>query len=507
MTRHTLTLSAEKLQLGMFVADLDRSWEGTPFPLQGVLMRDPSEVNYLRQACRHVVVDVDRSTVDLVGYRADLGRLPLDGPLEHAGRDTARFRFGQWIRNWCATIAGALRRRHVVDRQPPTGVASTPAHIELVNRSIRAGRKPARFRFGQWMRNWWERMVVALHARHLVGRRPLTRLAGMPTDIELVTYRDTKSFDEAIGPARETCREIEETMKNVMGNLTDNREIEADLLNMAASELVASVAANPEAMMWLTRMREQNERTYKHSVEVAIYMVTFGRHLGYPPDHLKKLCMTGLLLDVGMTQLDNAMLEKAGPLLESERAAIRQHVDYGLQMLANVPGLDADVREAIAEHHERLDGSGYPLGLKGIDTSFAGRMVAIVDTFAALTSHRPYAEPLSAFNAMKILSEGAGKIFHEPLVEQFVQAIGLFPVGSLVELSSGEVAAVVSHNKIRRLKPRVLVLTDANKSPLTAPHELNLLVDPDDNDDEPLRIWRGLPAGAHGVNSRDYFLN
>src|SRR5262249_29796412 len=160
----------------------------------------------------------------------------------------------------------------------------------------------------------------------------------------------------------------------------------------------------------------------------------------------------------------------------------------------------------IAQHHERIDGSGYPLGLKGEDTSFFGRMVAIADTFATLTSDRMQDEPLSAFKSMKALSEGAGKIFHPPLVEQFVQAIGLFPVGSLVELSSGQVAAVVSHNKIRRLKPRVLILTDRNKQRLDTPVELNLLHDGDADDGEPRVIRSGLPSGAYGIDRRDYFL-
>jgi HD-GYP domain-containing protein (c-di-GMP phosphodiesterase class II) len=503
MTSRKLTIPTEKLRLGMFVADLDRSWDGTPFILQGVLVRDPREVNYLRQACRQVVVDVDRSTVDMVDYLTDRA---MDVHLTRADGKAARFRFVEWIRSWWETAMTARLGHQSVDDRLPTRLAGTPASVERTSPFMRVGSTVTRFRFSQWIRQWFETAMTALLGRHFVARRPLTRLAGMPADIELVAYRDTKSFDEAIGPARETCREIEETMKMVLDDLAEDREIAVDVLSMAASELVASVAANPEAMMWLTRMRERNVRAYKHSVEVAIYMITFGRHLGFPPAHLEKLCMIGLLLDIGMTRVDNVLLEKVTPLSESERAEIRRHVDHSLEMLTNAPDLDPQVREAIAQHHERIDGSGYPLGLKGVDTSFAGRMVAIVDTFAALTSSRPYADAVSAFHAMKVLSQSAGKLFHEPLVEQFVQAIGLFPVGSLVELSSGQVCAVVSHNKIRRLKPRVLVLTDATKQPLDAPYELNLLLDLQENDDGQLRIWRGLPAGSYGINSRDYFL-
>jgi HD-GYP domain-containing protein (c-di-GMP phosphodiesterase class II) len=453
MKIRNLTVSTDELRLGMYVAELDRPWLRTPFPLQGILVNSQKQINHLRQLCRKVVIDIERSDADSIEH------LPVPVPVP------------------------------MPDVPGPNAADKT------------SGAKVERS-----MSNWWEGAKAALFRLSIGDNPPKSRLAGIPADVELVVYHDTKSFDEAIGPAREIYREIEATMKMVMGDLAERREISVDVLSMAAAELVESVAVNPEAMIWLIRMREQNVRTYKHSVEVAIYMITFGRHLGFPAAHLEKFCMIGLLLDVGMTRVDNALLEKASPLSENELAEIRRHVDYSLEMLANSPDLDLDVREAIAQHHERIDGSGYPRGLVGDEISFAGRMAAIADTFAALTSHRPYAESLSAFKSMKVLSDGAGKHFSEPLVEQFVQAIGFFPVGSLVELSSGEVAAVVSHNKVRRLKPRLLILTDVNKEPLGTPFELNLLLDPTDGNGDPLRIWRGLPARAYGVNPRDFFL-
>ena len=331
-------------------------------------------------------------------------------------------------------------------------------------------------------------------------------MAAIPDDVDLVIYRDSLPIEEAIGPARKVYHQIETAMGSFMSDLVEKRELSAETISVAASEMVESLTANPEAMIWLARMHAQNVRTYTHSVEVAIYMGTLGRHLGYPRDQLKNLCMTGLLLDVGLMRIDNALLEKVEPLTESEMAEIRRHVEYSLDMLAKSPNINPSVREGIAQHHERIDGSGYPRGLKGPEMSIAGRMAGIADTFAALTVQRPYAEPESVFNAMKILFAGAGKKFHEPLVEQFVQAIGMFPVGSLVELSTGEIAAVVSHNKVRRLQPRVLVLAGADKQALAAPFELNLLFDPKDANDRPVRIWRGLPARAYGIDPRDFFL-
>jgi len=471
MEADSLTVSTDKLRPGMFVAELDRPWRETPFPIQGFLIEDSRQIDQLRALCKEVVVDRRRSAWYSIQH---LWKLALESPGALAKPDSARF----------DGLVATIDPGWVGERGADSAVA-------IGWRSVR---------------HWWEQHIAPLFRRRVVVRPARERLAGIPDDVELVIYRDTKSLGEAIGPARKVYHQIEATMETVMSDLAEKREISAEAISVAATELVESVAVNSEAMMWLTRMHAQNVRTYTHGVEVAIYMVTLGRHLGFPREHLKNLCMTGLLLDVGLMRVDNALLEKVGPLTESELAEIRRHVDYSLDTLANSPNIDPSVREGIAQHHERIDGSGYPLGLKGEQTSIAGRMAAIADTFAALTTQRPYAEPESVFNAMKILFSGAGEKFHEPLVEQFVQAIGLFPVGSLVELSTGEVAAVVSHNKVRRLQPRVLVLTDADKQTQAAPFELNLLYDPKDANERPVRILRGLPAHAYGIDPRDFFL-
>jgi hypothetical protein len=131
-------------------------------------------------------------------------------------------------------------------------------------------------------------------------------------------------------------------------------------------------------------------------------------------------------------------------------------------------------------------------------------MAAVADSFAALTSVRPYAAPMPAYDALKILYKEAGTSYHGPLIEQFVQAIGAFPAGSLVELTSGEVATVLAHNRVRRLEPRVLVLTDAAKKPLHEPRSLDLLLQPKDADGVDIKIVRGLPTGAYGLDLRQF---
>ncbi|MCK7492577.1 MAG: diguanylate cyclase [Comamonadaceae bacterium] len=153
-------------------------------------------------------------------------------------------------------------------------------------------------------------------------------------------------------------------------------------------------------------------------------------------------------------------------------------MNLGLEILSVTPNWPVEVLEGIAQHHERMNGSGYPRGLEAEKIGIFGRMAGIGDCFAALTKSRPYAEAVSSYEALRSITGWGGDYFHAPLTEQFVQAIGVFPVGSLVELSTGEVAVVVSHNKVRRLKPRVLLLTSPDKTPSAYPIMVDLLYDP-----------------------------
>src|SRR5258708_12430379 len=132
-------------------------------------------------------------------------------------------------------------------------------------------------------------------------------------------------------------------------------------------------------------------------------------------------------------------------------------------------------------------------------------MAATVDTCAALTTHRPYAAAASSYEALRSLTGWAGDFFHEPLVQQFVSSIGVFPVGSLIELSTGEVAIVVAHNRVRRLKPRVLVVTGPDKTRSPHPAMLDLLYDTKSGGDETVFIKRGLPPAASHPDPKDSY--
>jgi len=165
------------------------------------------------------------------------------------------------------------------------------------------------------------------------------------------------------------------------------------------------------------------------------------------------------------------------------------------------------VIETVLRHHEREDGSGYPSRLRERDIGLHGRIAGIVDTFLALTNPRTYAPEVTMQEALRVLLAGRGTLFHAPLVEHFIQSISLFPVGSLVELSNGEIAAVVAHNRVRRLKPRVMVLVERDGSRRTRPATLDLLYSPRDERGEEIRILRGVSPEALGIDASELFLS
>ncbi|MBI4123865.1 MAG: HD domain-containing protein, partial [Betaproteobacteria bacterium] len=239
---------------------------------------------------------------------------------------------------------------------------------------------------------------------------------------------------------------------------------------------------------------------------VSIYMLVFARYLELAREELELLGLLGLLQDVGKTRLPAAIMEKQGPLTEEETAIARQHVEYSVEILKATPGLPERLPALAMLHHERQDGSGYPRGLKGDQIGLFGSIAAIADSFDALTAARPYAEALSPSSALSYLYKERGLGYHSDLVEQFIQCVGVFPVGAVVELNSGEVGIVITQNLVRRLKPRVMVVLDAQGHPMRPHKILDLDKDPKASPEEPYRIRRSLEQSRLQVDPRELFL-
>ena len=318
----------------------------------------------------------------------------------------------------------------------------------------------------------------------------------------LTIYEDTTTVEDELGAAADSFKRSSDLLHRMSEDIRAGEGLKLENVDAVIQDMVDSMVRNPDALMWVARMREQDLNIYSHGISVAVNLVAFGRHLGYPKEQLAELGMFGLLLDVGKIKLPRALLEKHGRLSAEEFEQIKDHVELGLNILNDTPNISPDVLEGIAQHHERMNGSGYPNNLMGDKISTFGRMGAIADTYAAVTKPRPYAEVVSPHQALQMLTSWSGSQFHADMVEHFVQSIGVFPVGSMVELSTGEVAVVVTHNKIKRLRPKVLVLTEPDKTVRANPGMIDLLYDVSE---APVYIRCGLPSKAYGLDPREFY--
>ena len=547
-------IAVQDLRLNMFVVELDRPWLDTPFLLQGFLIDDQVELDTLARYCNYVYVDLELSSpsvaMDIRVADANFGRLSETRPMPNAivhepPTSPTTIIHAHSAPNSVPAPAAPAPLEPPMRRSKSASAAKKPLEYEEPRTRIlgaAAPRPPRRYkprtdasvsretrqRFRQMVKQtanspkdndqgMLERMLFWI-TDHLAQSRELEQhkrtIQQIPelksSGIKLTRYEVRRPMEAELPRARHAFKSGETALNALIEDIRHGNTLDMDAVAGAVDSMVDSVLDNPDAMMWIARLREEDIQVYHHGVRVALYLVALGRHLGFPRQELSYLGQIGMLADVGKTKIPRALLEKPGLLSAAEFGLVKEHVNLSLHILNSGPALPPQVLQGISQHHERIDGSGYPNQLKGDKISIYGKMAAIADSFAALITPRPYAKASAPQDALMNLYEWSGTSFHEPLVEQFVQAIGVFPVGSLVELSSGEVAVVIAHNRVRRLEPRVLVLSEPDKTPLEVPIERDLYQESKDSrgrQKKSLRIVRGLPAGTHGFKLQDYYLD
>ena len=334
------------------------------------------------------------------------------------------------------------------------------------------------------------RVVAAPAPRPVLNTRLLSQCS----------YTDTASVRDELPLASEAFRTINTFAGQLLDDLRMGEAFDQAALLAAVAPMVSSLLRCPDAFLWVESMRRYDSYTYCHAVGCATLAAVFGRHMGIVEDAIVSLAAGGLLLDVGKSRWPDELQHREGPLSEPEWTIARRHVDDGLKILDGAGVTDNEIRDMVLTHHERFDGSGYPHGLTGTAIPLAGRIAAIVDTYHAMSTPRPYRAAVSQHNAIRQIYAGRDREFQGELVEQFQACIGVYPTGSLVELNTGEVAVVTMQNQTRRLQPHVAVLTRTDKQRLERPVIVDLLTQEGGVRRE---IQRTLAAGSHDVDPRE----
>jgi HD-GYP domain-containing protein (c-di-GMP phosphodiesterase class II) len=310
-----------------------------------------------------------------------------------------------------------------------------------------------------------------------------------------------------LGQARKAYVESKSVVKRLFVKLGAGETVEANVAIDTLAPMLDSITRNEDALSWLARMKQKQDYLYDHALACSVWAMIFGKHLGLPRSEILVLGMGALFMDAGKTKISSELLEKPGPLTDDEMAIVRRHVAFGANIVSKMAKVDPRAINTVRFHHERHDGSGYPLGLEGVHIPLHARIAGIVDSYDAMITRRPHAEPRSSYDAMRELGKLSGTAFPADLVDQFVQAVGAFPVGSLVELNTGEVGMVIAQNRQRRLKPKIMLLANRHKAMMNAFPIIDLRNESAGEGQGHTRwIATGLPPGAYGLDASQLFM-
>jgi len=337
-----------------------------------------------------------------------------------------------------------------------------------------------------------------------IGAIKSSTVKGLPE--KPVQYENKSSVEKELGIAKQTYHSLTKEIYGLVQNIRLGEKISAKQLSSAADQMVDSIIRNPDAFFWLSKLKKINTYAYNHAIDSSALAVAFGRHLGFSKDELSDISIGVLLCDIGNTKLDKKLLSKPGRLTQGEKEQVKQHVAYSVEIMRTSKGIN-DVSIGIAHsHHERFNGSGYPQGLVGNDIPIGGRIAAIVDYYDAITSDRAYNPGLPPHLAIRKLYERRNIDFQEELVEQFIQTLGVYPTGSLVELNTGEVGIVLSQNRTRALRPKIMLILDKDKVAYGIFPTIDLITDPKDENGNIVEISKAVEAHTYGIDPKDYYL-
>lgn len=353
-----------------------------------------------------------------------------------------------------------------------------------------------------------EEQSVALQPHHFESAphgRPVQRFETRRLNRKL-TERKPPSQDnrldliEEMPQAREVYHQAKRYIDTIFEDIRLGSSIDIDHARILADRTVESIANNENAMVWMTLLKSKDEYTSYHSINVCVLSVLFGRHLGLTEGELKVLGLGALLHDIGKMRVPVSILNKSARLEPAEMGVLRRHPEYGREILEESTAIPLQAKDIVYSHHERIDGSGYPRGLKGEQIELFPMIVSVVDVYDAMTSDRAYHLRISPHEALNLMYGWAASHFDEKLMEEFIRCLGIYPVGSIVELSSGEVAVVLTVNRSHHLLPSLLLVCDRAKQPYDVPKLMNLELQQKSGVN--IFITKILPSGTYDIDVR-----
>lgn len=531
-------IEVAQLELGMFVADLDRPWEGTPFMLQGFVINDDEQLEALRRICVFVFVDRTKSIGNQFAEHKK-----LDVSVKREGSNI-RIRQSQDVLSTTkSTTPGNTQSGSKVSA---TGKPKNQASFHEILRSIRNGEVSAtpdgaifNMRYapeelaeveqqatqknviggGNLIEDIAEGTIGFFKGLFGSSKKNQPNLGYKKTakattknnddddTNQIIIYEDNVlPVEEEIAVIYPVYEKSQIATKALFQAIANEQNLDLSTVNEVLDSMVESIGRTPDALLWLSKLKNNDDDSYNHALNVSINMMAFGSFLALPHQQIKDMGLSGLLQDLGKLKIPKAILNKTTKLTPKEYEVIKTHVDESLNILEKTADIPSSVILMVSQHHERIDGSGYPFRLFINQIGLPSQIAGLIDTYCALTTNKCYAKSLYNQQALDEIYKLRGKTFTEQLVDQLIQFLGIYPVSSLVELNTGEVAVVIQQNQVRRLLPRVMIILGADKVKNKMPTTINLLLSPLAPNGEIYRIKQAVPPNSFGLNPNDFYI-
>ncbi len=285
---------------------------------------------------------------------------------------------------------------------------------------------------------------------------------------------DTTPFSEELRRAKTVYSQAKGMVKELLTDVRLGKSIDGERAASAVDGMVDSIFRNRDALASLSRLKSFDDYTFQHSLNVSVLSLTLGRHLGLVKGELRRLGIGAILHDVGKMRVPEEVLNKPGRLTDEEFAVMKTHPLHGAKILMGTSDVPDECSAVALNHHERFNGKGYPRGLAGLSIGKFGLIAAIVDVYDAISSDRVYHRGMPSHQAVQKVYEWAKNDFYPIYVQKFIQSLGIYPIGSVVRLDTGEVGVVCRQNHGQLLRPGVRLAKGPGGVPLLRPSEVDL---------------------------------
>lgn len=339
------------------------------------------------------------------------------------------------------------------------------------------------------------------HLLTLATQPPPKRATPAPANLR-ADDEERESFLAALRRSRKTYDKTRIYIDTALEDVRLGRSVDTQQARVLVAELADNIVRSPNAVVWLTYLKNRDEYTSIHCINVCILALSFGRCLELNKNDLSELGLGALLHDLGKMKVPLEILNKPARLTPEEYEQMKQHPSAGYDMIKLHDDMSPVSLDIIKHHHERKNGQGYPDQLLEYNIPLLTQIVAIVDVYDAITSDRCYHDGITPYDALNDIYHWAKNDFDLQLVERFIKCLGIYPIGSLVVLSTNETGVVISASEKTRLRPIVMLIQDRERNFYKTRNLINLALPQWSEGPMAVKIQGIIPSAEHDIDLR-----